>query len=852
MEVRGLATMSLAGISGGSSSSSSKDTQGDQEPIILSVSEALRLLPTNEQGDKNTMLAAVRGMIISMRPVQKMISGRYDKCLQCGKLNYNRLDKPVFKVGDARIANGKALGFVCNEESELHEVRRDKKGEIVNDAEGNMLRDTPFLKVWYEYRNAIIIELQDIEKFDSLERLSVILFDDDTIDVRAGEQVLVKGPIYFEHFSQKDSSLHSRLYSHSIKYEARKEITLSSHDVDAVKRFVTRFGNDTVNQLARMHAPKVIGLYSVKKALLLSANSACDDTKEASRRRLNSLLIGEPGLAKTMLLRETCAIVVNGRAESAQNSSGKSLTAIVSREDDSYVLRLGPIPYAKESVCGLNELGRMSFDDQAPLLDVSEEGYFTVNKYGINARIRSPTVIIGSANPTGSKWSTTDDGMINLNDIPAIKPLIDRFDYVLIVKMSRDKEVSRKYAEDKSKFENTPAPNYNPYLEKHLIYCKRFKPKVSDSAKHILNEFYAGVVSTKGSPRVYDTLYRTVKMIASLKLKKLVDAYDAQEACSFYNEVQMEYNRIIYISPDPLEVASNECIYTLEAEDNPMMIEDIIRKTCDRNENVQAYVGYKYTYSSNRRVQDIYKHMVEDTRVEQISNKPIILRYIKKPEKEKEKEQSSTTFSQSTDTSDIYDICDKSLGDSKTQDTSKSEGDRDTNALSHMSHMSHMSDRSVILSEQSSNLIPVFDIGKVRIVNLMKEKCDIMIAREWLSRSKDYPLAGMSGYLGNPYVIVKPGKESTKPWECRTREEALTKYEEFLYHGKDVVNGRDPKEYRRKALEELPGHYLWGCYCAPEKCHGDILLKWLRRQLQIRRARLKYEGKHSKRGEGKG
>ena len=117
-----------------------------------------------------------------------------------------------------------------------------------------------------------------------------------------------------------------------------------------------------------------------------------------------------------------------------------------------------------------------------------------------------------------------------------------------------------------------------------------------------------------------------------------------------------------------------------------------------------------------------------------------------------------------------------------------------------------------------------FDINKVKIVNLMHEQCDILIGRIW---PKSNPPLAMEDYLGNPYVILKEGKEPSKPWECKTRQEALAKYKEFLYYGKEVVNGRDPGEYRRVALEHLPGHYKWGCFCAPEKCHGEILRSWL-------------------------
>lgn len=36
-----------------------------------------------------------------------------------------------------------------------------------------------------------------------------------------------------------------------------------------------------------------------------------------------------------------------------------------------------------------------------------------------------------------------------------------------------------------------------------------------------------------------------------------------------------------------------------------------------------------------------------------------------------------------------------------------------------------------------------------------------------------------------------------------------------------------PAEYRRWALEQLPGHYRWGCYCKPEAFQGDTMLEWI-------------------------
>jgi DNA replicative helicase MCM subunit Mcm2 (Cdc46/Mcm family) len=145
------------------------------------------------------------------------------------------------------------------------------------------------------------------------------------------------------------------------------------------------------------------------------------------------LLIGEVGLAKSLLLKRGAGLVPNSRYESGQNSSGKSLTAIVAKEDDvGYVLRMGPVVAAKGSICAINEIGRMDLDDQKHLLDVLQEQYFTINKYGINAHIESPTAIIASANPLNGKWN--DPEKIDLDEFPMLKPLIDRFPIICTFK----------------------------------------------------------------------------------------------------------------------------------------------------------------------------------------------------------------------------------------------------------------------------------------------------------------------------------------------------------------------------------------------------------------------------------
>ena len=57
---------------------------------------------------------------------------------------------------------------------------------------------------------------------------------------------------------------------------------------------------------------------------------------------------------------------------------------------------------------------------------------------------------------------------------------------------------------------------------------------------------------------------------------------------------------------------------------------------------------------------------------------------------------------------------------------------------------------------------------------------------------------------GNPFVIGKDGD----------RKQVVGKYKEWLLSNKELM----------KDLSELRGKIL-GCWCAPELCHGDILIE---------------------------
>lgn len=80
---------------------------------------------------------------------------------------------------------------------------------------------------------------------------------------------------------------------------------------------------------------------------------------------------------------------------------------------------------------------------------------------------------------------------------------------------------------------------------------------------------------------------------------------------------------------------------------------------------------------------------------------------------------------------------------------------------------------------------------------------------------------GRGSKWGCPYTIIKD-RPTLANEIVDSKEEALSKYKEYVLSSPELM----------ESLDELEGKTL-GCFCKPEKCHGDILLELLiKRKLQ--------------------
>jgi DNA replicative helicase MCM subunit Mcm2 (Cdc46/Mcm family) len=584
--------------------------QDDNNKKIYSVSEASRL-----HEDEKTKDISVKGVISGIQPLRKMINGKSCQCMKCNTPYEIKYEKPELFESYVPIEN-------------IRKCPKCKSGDYLG-------------RFKYEHINAVVVELKDSDTFSEIDPLRIIIFGDEepaydntrNIDRHIGETIIVRGDIYnVDIGKRRESKVVSYLYvKYLVEFLSKQDIELTSEDAKAVKRFVKYIGQDKiVDKLCDMFATSIFANNYVKKGFLLIAAST---SLSKTAKKLHLLLVGDPGLAKSELLKKATELVPNSRYESVQFATGKSLTAIVSKEEgDALILRIGPVAQAKGAIVGLNEITGMSAEDQRLMLDTMQEQEFTTNKFGQNFYVDAPTAIIASANPIGGSWKAFDneDTNIDLDKIPTIKPLIDRFDFIFTFKDNRNEDFLSEYAHKKSEIQNRSAPDYTQYLIKHIMYAKQYypKPQFSEEATAMLNQYYVKVRQKFGSPRILNTIFETARSIARLKLKNVVDANDAKETMQFYNYILLQLDKIVELPSNPRDLAYQECLDILKRSDTGIAFEELIHIACKRNKQVERYIGKSFRLEDNKKLRAILDMIRNHSHVNEIQMRPVALQYM--------------------------------------------------------------------------------------------------------------------------------------------------------------------------------------------------------------------------------
>jgi len=544
-------------------------------------------------------LQTIKGIVVKMTDVKPFLKVASYSCDVCGyeiyQVNHQRTYMPLISCESEQCRNNHSQG-------DIMQINRASK--------------------FLSFQEITIQEPTNEVPTGHVPRsIKISCFGSTTRKCAPGDMIIVTGvylPRMLDDARLKSKMIHDT-YIEAFKIEKEKknyqETKINPETINILKKDKS---NTLYLNLAKSIAPEIFGMEDIKKALLLLLVGGVDKTLPDGmkiRGNLNILLMGDPGIAKSQLLKYISHISPRGVYTTGKGSSGVGLTAAVVKDPvtNDLVLEGGALVLADMGVCCIDEFDKMSDYDRANIHEVMEQQTVSIAKAGITTRLNARTSVLAAANPAYGRYNTNLTPHENIN-LPAA--LLSRFDLLFLlldeVNPERDLELARHvaYVHQHKKVNsdnNKDSKIYNEeFIREYIAQAKKCRPTIPQDLHNFIVQKYVEKrkleIEQKNkqgyqyiTPRSLLAVIRLSQALAKLRMNDKVKQEDVDEAL-----------RLVEVSQSSINKKENkEGLATFDGvgkkTDAKSQIYNIVSELCknDKNKTVKMDVIRKKIRSRN-------------------------------------------------------------------------------------------------------------------------------------------------------------------------------------------------------------------------------------------------------------
>lgn len=327
-----------------------------------------------------------------------------------------------------------------------------------------------------------------------------------------------------------------------------EQIQITKEDEMLIKSIAS--SPNAYQNLINSIAPAIHGHETEKEAiLLLLAGGTTTVLPDGTKLRgdINVLFVGDPGTAKSEMLKFAAQVAPRGIFASGKGTTAAGLSAAVIREKNVLMLEAGVVVLADQGIACIDEFDKMREEDRSALHEQMEQQSVTVAKGGIYATLNARTAILAATNPILGKYNPYQNLTDNIS-LPI--PLLTRFDLIFVIKdiprpAEDEKLATHILSVHAKRGYDTPPPVEFSLLKKYIAYAKKINPVLTKPAMERIKEYYLELrrrseANITATPRTLESLIRLATARARILLRNEVLEEDALEAISLMNKMVEE------------------------------------------------------------------------------------------------------------------------------------------------------------------------------------------------------------------------------------------------------------------------------------------------------------------------